>query len=91
MIIDATTQPGFSDTPLVELSGTANNCTNAGLYIRGGDSTVKALMINKWGDGILIETGDNNTIQGNYFGLDATGNYPQGITLMRPVPPLFSR
>ena len=83
VIIDGTTQPGYAGTPLVEvyggaLSGTSQQCSPIGLSITAGNSTVRGLMINAWGIGILLQTNGNNVVQGNYLGLDATGNVPPG-------------
>jgi photosystem II stability/assembly factor-like uncharacterized protein len=74
--IDASTQPGYTGFPLVELSG-SNISTftgGPGLNITGGDSLVRALVINGFGgSGIVLSGGGNNHIDGCYIGLDATG------------------
>src|SRR5206468_139751 len=75
VILDATTQPGYAGTPLIELNGTGAG-TN-GLYLANGSdgSTIRGLAINRFGnDGIYIAAGaDGNTIAGNIIGLDSTG------------------
>ncbi|HTO76179.1 MAG TPA: hypothetical protein VMQ61_08895, partial [Thermoanaerobaculia bacterium] len=75
VIIDGTTQPGFSGSPLVEL-----NCGGASLTalaISGGFTTVQGLVINNcpFGTGIVLagSTGGNK-IKGNYIGTDWTGS-----------------
>src|SRR5215217_659576 len=74
IVIDATTQPGYSGTPLVELNGAFSN-TNNGLVIRAGGSTVRGLAIGRFTDiGIWVRDCDNNVIQGNHIGVDTTGN-----------------
>jgi CSLREA domain-containing protein len=72
--IDGTTQPGYVNSPLIELDGSgAGNGVN-GLTITAGSSTVKGLAIYDFTNhGILLETGDGNTLQGNYIGTDASG------------------
>lgn len=72
--IDGTTQPGFSGAPLIELNGASAGAGVDGLTITGGNSTVKALVINRFGGkGIAISASGGDTIQGCYIGTDATG------------------
>jgi hypothetical protein len=72
-ILDATTQPGYTVTPLIELNGGSAGPAN-GLHVTGGGSTVRGFVIDSFaGNGILIDTKGNNTIQGNYIGTDKTG------------------
>ncbi len=80
-IIDGTTQPGFDPrrTPIIELNG--NGLPIVGLFITGGSTTVRGLVINRFGQaGILIREGGGNVLEGNFIGTDATG------TLARPNP-----
>ena len=73
VVIDGTTQPGFSGTPIVELSG-ANVAGVTGLTISAGNSTVRGLVINRWGvHGIYMATNGNNVIEGNYLGTNLAG------------------
>ena len=72
--LDATTQPGYSGSPLIELNG--NNTAIDGLGITGGNSTIKGLIINNCtSNGLYISSNGNNTIQANYIGTDATGTF----------------
>ena len=48
VIIDGTTQPGFAGSPLIELNGTSVT-SGHGLSITAGNSTVKGLVINRFG------------------------------------------
>jgi len=74
VIIDATTQPGFAGTPIVELDGSSVDGFADGLVIRAGGSTVQGLVINRFsGNGITIDEADGNLIRGNYIGTDVTG------------------
>ncbi|MBD1906589.1 DUF4347 domain-containing protein [Funiculus sociatus GB2-A5] len=75
VIIDGTTQPGFSGTPIIQLSGSG---TGAGLTITAGDSTVRGLIINRFQDGIELSGGGNNVIAGNFIGTNAAGNAVAG-------------
>jgi len=56
VVIDGTTQPGFTGSPLIEVA-------NFGLKITGGGSTLKSLIITG-GPGVVLETGGGNTITG---------------------------
>jgi titin len=79
LIIDGTTQPGFIGTPLIELDGTNAGAGIDGLNISGGGSTVRGLVINRFpSDGIYLQTGDSNTVVGNFIGTDVTGGLDLG-------------
>ena len=73
--IDGTTQPGFSSTPIVEITGTNAGSSSRGFYVsgNGAGSTIKGLIINRFNaQGIFIDT-SNVTIIGNYIGTNAAG------------------
>ena len=73
IIIDATTQPGYAGSPLIEVDGAISN--GNGLTIKASNSTVKGLAIINFGNGIglWLNASNNNVVQGNYIGVDATG------------------
>lgn len=75
VMIDATTQPGYSGTPLIEIDGSALGSNGNGLLIRAGGSTVRGLSITNFrgGFGIWLNGCDNNLIQANYLGVGADG------------------
>jgi CSLREA domain-containing protein len=76
--IDATSQPGYAGTPLVELDGRAVRGNGLGLY--AGDSTVRGLAVRRFrGTGIHIEGGDGNRILANHI----TGNAGDGVRVVR--------
>lgn len=76
-ILDATTQPGYAGTPIVELNGSAGTAVN-GLHVSAGGSKVLGFAINRFsGDGIVLDITGGNTIQGNYVGTDVTGTVVQ--------------
>ncbi len=53
VIIDGTTQPGFTGTPIIELNGFGAPAGADGLYISAADSVIRGLIINRYsGDGI---------------------------------------
>ncbi len=79
--IDGTTQPGFPGTPIVELSGIAAGAGASGIHVKGGASTIRGLVINRFTDsGIRIEQIGGNVIEGNYIGTDVTGLVGLGNT-----------
>ena len=72
-IIDGTTQPGYAGSPLIEISG-SDASSGPGLWISGGSTTVRGLVINRIkGNGILIDGSGGNSIKGNYIGTNAEG------------------
>jgi CSLREA domain-containing protein len=82
VIIDGTTQPGFKGNPIIELDG-SNAGEVDGLTIFAGNTTVRGLVINRFGSGVLvngINLMDNggNVIEGNYIGTDVTGTEALG-------------
>jgi hypothetical protein len=72
-LLDATTQPGFSGKPLIELNGSSAGGVE-GLKITGGGVTIKGFVINRFaGSGIFVYKGSgNNKIVGNWIGVDKT-------------------
>ncbi len=74
VIIDGTTQPGFSGTPLVELDGSGAGAGVSGLTIVSGGSSVVGLAINRFAsNGILLANGSGSIIQQNMIGTNADG------------------
>ncbi|HEX2269374.1 MAG TPA: carboxypeptidase regulatory-like domain-containing protein, partial [Pyrinomonadaceae bacterium] len=75
VVIDATTQPGYAGTPLIELDGLALGNNGHGLVIKASNSTVRGLSIGNFrsGNAIWLNGCDNNTIQANYVGVAADG------------------
>ena len=79
VIIDGTTQPGFSSVPLIELNGTSAGAGISGLKITVGSSTVRGLAINRFkGAGIELRTGGHNIVSGNRIGTNAAGTLDRG-------------
>jgi len=74
--IDASTQAGFIDSPIIELNGTnVSNGDPNGFTIESSYVTIRGFVINRFGDdGIEIDNdGGHNTIVGNYIGTDVSG------------------
>jgi titin len=79
--IDGTTQPGFVDSPLIEINGTDAGFDSNGLVIRADNCTLQGLMINAFRDDIhditdsgIVIIGSGNVVQGNCLGTDGTSN-----------------
>lgn len=70
LTIDATTQPGFAGTPIIQLKGDG---TFDGLTISAGSCVVQGLVLTGFDLGIKLSTAGNNTIRGNYIGIDISG------------------
>ncbi|HJR05874.1 MAG TPA: Calx-beta domain-containing protein [Pyrinomonadaceae bacterium] len=96
VIVDGYTQPGASANTLaagsnavllIELVGPGAG--GSGLQVRGGNSTVRGLVINRFNNApaINISIGNNNRVEGCFLGTDATGttNFPdlsrEGISI----------
>ena len=79
VVIDATTQPGYAGTPLIELDGFTVGSNGHGLLIKAGGSTVRGLAIVNFrsNNGIWLNACDNNVIQANYIGVGADGITPK--------------
>ena len=78
VVIDASTQPGYTASPLIELDGAGLDNSERGLVILAGGTTVRGLAIGRFGAaGIEARSCDNNVLQGNYVGVDASGSSPR--------------
>ena len=77
-IIDATSQPGYSTHPVIELDGANAGATVAGLSLVAGATTVRGLAINRFGRDGIDTSGVGNTLVGNYLGTDVTGQTALG-------------
>src|SRR6266705_1793667 len=69
---------GYTGPPLIEISGVNAGAMAAGLEITAGNTTVRGLVINRFGfDGIRLESG-GNIVQGNYLGTNSAGTAALG-------------
>ncbi len=81
VIIDGTTQPGYAGQPLIQINGSNVGANGDGLQLLAGDSAVGGLAIYHCKrDGIRIQSGGTNIIQGNFLGTDVTGTNNLGNT-----------
>jgi parallel beta-helix repeat protein len=74
VLVDGTSQPGYTGTPLIEIDGEAAGAGN-GLTITGSGSTIRGLAIDGFASGaaILIEgpEASHNAIYGNQLGTNS--------------------
>ena len=61
---------------LIELNG--QNAVRSGLRLDASDSTIKGLVINRFTSDGIYAPGNDNIIEGNYIGTDASGTTDQG-------------
>jgi len=87
VVIDGYTQPGSApataSTPATLLIEVANTGTlNIGIHLARGNSTIRGLTVNRFGNYEIVSDGGPNIIQGNYIGLNAAGNAipPSSVT-----------
>ena len=75
VLIDGSTATGFTNTPLIQISGN-NRLNTAGpaFTVNSSAVTIKDLIINNFnGDGIDLNA-NNDSVQGCYIGVDPTGS-----------------
>jgi titin len=74
VVIDGTTQPGFSGTPLIDIDGLFAGTSANGLVISAGGSTIKGLVVNAFAaSGIVLSVKGGDTIRGNFIGTNTGG------------------
>ena len=78
--LDGTTQGGYAGKPLIEIRGDQRRRRQRRHRLStGGSSTVKGLVINRFGAiGILVINKGGNTIKNCYIGTDASGTAAAG-------------
>ncbi|MFO0953951.1 MAG: right-handed parallel beta-helix repeat-containing protein [Isosphaeraceae bacterium] len=85
--IDATTQPGYSGSPLIAIDGISAGATT-GLVVVSGSSTIRGLAVKRFEvGGIGLFFVGENVVEGNYIGFELdgvtpAGNRGQGITIL---------
>jgi hypothetical protein len=79
VVIDATTQPGFAGTPLIELDGSSAG-SNDGLRLQAGSSTIRGLAINRFVASAIhvLAPSGTNVIQANFIGTAPSGTVARG-------------
>jgi hypothetical protein len=88
VVIDGRTQPGYAGTPLIELSGASAGAGVDGLDVAAGNSTIFALVINRFrsvflgggGNGIVLRNAGSNSVSFCVIGADPGGTVPLSNT-----------
>ncbi len=74
MTIDATTQPGYAGTPLIEINGADRDITGRPDDFYSSGVTVRGLAIGGfYAAGHLVRSGTGNVFEGNWLGLSPSG------------------
>src|SRR5262249_28271449 len=75
VVIDGTSQPGYSDSPLVAVDGTGTPANTNGFLVTAGSSTIRGLTIGNFatGMGVYLQGDGGNTIDHNWIGTDTAG------------------
>ena len=76
VVIDGTSQPGYSGTPLIELVG--GSVAYHGFNLAADNSTIRGFAIHGFNNGILLNGHSGNTIEACHLGLDAAGTTAPG-------------
>jgi hypothetical protein len=79
VIIDATSEPDFAGTPVIEISGALVGNTGDGLWMATSGCVVRGLVINRFRHGLVFSPLDDGPsvedcrAEGNYIGTDISG------------------
>ena len=71
--IDGSTQEGYEDRPLVEISGENLIIGANGITARADDCVVHALVVRGFRNSGIVLAADDNVVTASYAGLDASG------------------
>ena len=79
VVIDGTSQPSYTGTPLIQIDGSMLSGTNDGLVISGGGSTIKGLAIVGFsGSGLVLNSLGGNVVAADYLGVPASSTQVNG-------------
>jgi CSLREA domain-containing protein len=70
VMVDGSSQPGFSGKPLIVLDGSSRQSGGTGLSLQANGVKVKGLEVVRWTKGIQLLGHANSTIVGSYVGTD---------------------
>jgi CSLREA domain-containing protein len=71
--INGTTQPGYTDSPMIELDGGTSGQVGLWLSYGSDGSTILAMTVNDFANSAVLIDSAGNSILGNYLGVDAAG------------------
>jgi hypothetical protein len=72
-VVDATRQPGWWGTPVVELNGAGAGASANGLSVTAAGSRVSGFAVNRFGGSGVRFAASNDTLTASYVGLNAAG------------------
>jgi hypothetical protein len=79
VFVNGTSQPGFAGAPLIVLNGANAGAGADGLTLAGGLSSVRGLVVNRFGGAGIVLVGDGgDLLAGDYLGTDVTGSTAVG-------------
>jgi hypothetical protein len=80
VVLDGTTQPGFSGTPVIEIDGSRVIYSALTVRAGGSGSTIRGLVINRLDQttGISLIDSNQNLIAGNFIGTNPAGTAVSG-------------
>ncbi len=82
VVIDGTTQAGFSQFPIVQIDGSETNDNSSGLVLNKGSSTIRGLSLTRFATGLWINS-SGNVVSSNFLGIQpdqtAAGNRFNGL------------
>jgi CSLREA domain-containing protein len=70
LTLDATTQPGYAGTPLIEVAGVSSAF---GFDVVTAGTVIKGFILNRWNTAIQLDVGGGHVIENCYIGTDAAG------------------
>jgi uncharacterized repeat protein (TIGR01451 family) len=78
VVIDGTTQPHYSNSPLIQIDGSTPGLHSDGLVLSAGSSAVRGLAVTGFsGAAIVLKNGGGNQVQSCVLGTDPTGTTAQ--------------
>ena len=86
VVIDGSTQPGFSGMPVIEFDGINAGPNADGLHITNGSSLIRGIAVNRFGgNGIFLDGGGNSVVEESHIGvaLNGTGDRGNGAAGVR--------
>ena len=77
IVLDASTQPGFAGSPIIELTG--GLIPGSGIRVSAAGATIRSFVINDWSVmGVDILGAGGCLVEGNYIGTDVQGLVARG-------------
>ncbi|HEY0977807.1 MAG TPA: HYR domain-containing protein [Flavobacteriales bacterium] len=73
LVLDAQTQPGWTNAPILELNGNGSNASGLRFTTGANGSVLRGFVIGRFMDAGVEVEGNDVTVQGCYIGTDATG------------------